>query len=106
VGAGGYPFGECPERLVPLHAAAALACHVASADVDVHGLPPVESLLDEPVRLGWPGLLTSPLFLLPPFFCRDPPAGALEVGFLNPFEEEELVESGGVLVVHVFDSRR
>jgi hypothetical protein len=106
VGAGGDPFGECPQRLVPLDAAAALARHVAPADVHVHGLPPVEALLDEPVGFRRPGLLASPQFCLPPFFGRNPPAGALEVRFLDAFEEEELVEAGDRLIVHVFDSRR
>lgn len=103
MGAGGDPFGEGPQCLIPLHASAALARHMAAADVDVHRLPPVEALLDEPVRLGWSGLRASPLLLLPPFFVRDPPPGALEVRFLDAFEEEELIETGDVRVVHMFD---
>jgi hypothetical protein len=106
VGAGCDPFGECPERLVPLDAAAAFPRHVAAADVDVHRLAPVEALLDEPVRFGRPGLLAVPLLGLPPFLCCDPPAGALEVGFLDALEEEKLVEAGGGLVVHAFDITR
>jgi hypothetical protein len=51
-------------------------------------------------------LFTAPLLTLPPFLCRDPPPGAFEVGFLDSLEEEELVEAGDVLVVHVFDCRR
>jgi hypothetical protein len=79
---------------------------VAAADVDVHGLPPVEALFDEPVGFGRSGLFAASLLGLPPFFGCDPPAGALEVGLLDAFEEEELIEARWRAVVHVFDSRR
>jgi hypothetical protein len=79
---------------------------VAAADVDVHGLPSVEALLDEPFGFGRPGLFAATLLGLPLFLCCDPPSGAFEVGFLDALKEEELVEAGAVLVVHVFDSRR
>jgi hypothetical protein len=63
----------------------------------------VEAALEEPLRGRGSGLFAAPLLLLPLLLGCDPPAGALEVGFLDALEEEELLETGGVRVVHVFD---
>lgn len=96
VRAGIHAVGECPQRLVPLDAAAALARHVASADVHVHGgRVPVEAALDEPVGFGRP-CVDAPLpLLLPPLLVRNPPAGALKVGELDALEEAEQVGREG-----------
>lgn len=103
-----YSVGECPQRLVSLYAARPFPCHVAAADVDVHGgRIPVQPLLDEPVWFGRPVVDTPLPFLLASFFVCDPPPRAVEVGGLDAFEEAEQVESGRLaLVVHVFDRRR
>jgi hypothetical protein len=91
--------------LVPRHPLGSLARHAAAADVDVHGGPPVEPLLDEPVRLRRPGLLAPPSFGHPLPLCCDPLPGALEVGELDTLQEAEHLETGGRAIVHMFDSR-
>jgi hypothetical protein len=104
VWAGGHPFGERPQCHIPSHAARPLAFVPAAARVDVHrhGVP-VEAELQQPVGRGRPGLVAALPFRLAAFLVGDPPAGALEVGDLDAFEEAEEVETGR-LVVHVFDS--
>jgi repressor LexA len=44
---------------------------VAAADVDVHRLPPIKALLDEPVGLGGPDLFAVPALGIPLLGCRD-----------------------------------
>lgn len=72
VGAGVDAFGERAQRRVPADALGSLACHVAAADVDVHGRGvAVESAFDHPVRLWWPGLDAALPFLLAAFGVCD-----------------------------------
>jgi len=99
-------FRECPQRLVPVDSARPFPCHVAAADVHVHGLPSVEALLEEPVGFGRSGLFAAPSFGLASFFVCDPPTGAREVGLLDSFEEAEQVEPRRGRIVHLFECRR
>lgn len=106
VGARVDTIGERPQCLVSLYAAAALAGHVASADVHVHGGGlPVEAVLDQPVWCGRLGCQAALALGLAFFFCCDPLPGAPEVLLLDAFEEAQHVELAGGSVVHVFDSR-
>ncbi|MGW2228265.1 hypothetical protein [Streptomyces formicae] len=59
----------------------------------VHRRPAVEALLDEPVRLGWPGLFAANPLGFAAFLRCDPLAGAFEVAELYPLEEAEDVEA-------------
>ena len=72
--------------------------------MDVHGRAvPVEPELEHPLRRRRPGLVADFPLRLPSFLVGDPPAGALEILFLDAFEEAQEVEAGW-LVVHAFDS--
>ncbi|SOD80181.1 hypothetical protein SAMN06272781_6908 [Streptomyces sp. 1222.2] len=106
VRARGDAVGECAHGLVAGDALAALAGHVASADVYVGGCGvAVEALLDEPVWCGRSPFLAAVPLGLTTFLVCDPPPGAVEVSLLDAFEEAEQGESGRRTVVHVFDSR-
>lgn len=93
VGAGRDAVGERAQSLGADSRLAALADHVASADVHVHGRGvAVEALLDDPVWGGRPALFAAVAFGLASFFVCDPPPGAVEVSLLDAFKEAQQVE--------------
>lgn len=100
----GHPFSERTLGLLTTDAFCLLAGYVASADVDVLGVPSAEAVFKEPVRRGWSGCEAALTFLFAAFFVGDPPADLVEVLLRQAFGEAQHLESRRRSIVHAFDS--